>query len=151
MKINFNGNNSGKTKLIWLGLCLPRFWALHQQAAQHFHNRFIRKQSDSFLSHPEHTIWLSRHRTFRTQCLHMGFFSFWKQYRNYIQKSTWKRRGFFLSEKLHPKSASKWRENSSKSGLHRIHKISTSNRRQFHVECSLGRLLYVEIWRFSES
>ena len=76
MKINFNGNNSGKTKLIWLGLCLPRFWALHQQTAQHFHKRFIRKQSDSFLSHPEHTIWLSRHRTFRTQCLHMGCFFF---------------------------------------------------------------------------
>ena len=40
---------------------------LHRQAAQHFDERFIRKQSESFLSQPEQTIWVSRHRTLRTQ------------------------------------------------------------------------------------
>ena len=30
---------------------------LHRQAAQHFDERFIRKQSESFLSQPEKTIW----------------------------------------------------------------------------------------------
>ena len=53
---------------------------LHRQAAQHFDERFIRKQSESFLSQPEHTIWVSRHRTLRTQYLHLGIF-LWKQYK----------------------------------------------------------------------
>ena len=35
--------------------------------------------SESFLSQPELTIWVSRHRTFRTQYLHLGVF-LWKQY-----------------------------------------------------------------------
>ena len=52
---------------------------LHRQAAQHFDERFIRKQSESFLSQPEQTIWVSRHRTLRTQYLHLGVF-LWKQY-----------------------------------------------------------------------
>ena len=54
--------------------------SLHQQAAQHFDERFIRKQSESFLSQPEHTIWVPRHRTLRTQYLHLGVF-LWKQYK----------------------------------------------------------------------
>ena len=47
---------------------------LHRQAAQHFDERFIRKQSESFLSQPEQTIWVSRHRTLTTQYLHLGVF-----------------------------------------------------------------------------
>ena len=53
---------------------------LHRQAAQHFDERFICKQIESFLSRPEHTIWVSRHRTLRTQYLHLGVF-LWKQYK----------------------------------------------------------------------
>ena len=52
---------------------------LHRQAAQHFDERYKRKQSESFLSQPEHTIWVSRQRTLRTQYLHLGVF-LWKQY-----------------------------------------------------------------------
>ena len=47
---------------------------LHQQDAQHFDERFIRKQSESFLSQPEQTIWVSRHRTVSTQYLHLSVF-----------------------------------------------------------------------------
>ena len=43
-------------------------------AAQYLHDRYKRKQSDSFLSNPERTIWVSRHRTLRTQYLSMGVF-----------------------------------------------------------------------------
>ena len=53
---------------------------LHRQAAQNFDERFIRKQSDSFLSQPEQTIWVSRERTLRTQYLHLGAF-LWKRYK----------------------------------------------------------------------
>ena len=53
---------------------------LHGQAAQHFDERFIRKQIESFLSQPEQTIWVSRHRTLRTQYLHLGVL-LWKQYK----------------------------------------------------------------------
>ena len=48
--------------------------SLHQQAAQHFDERFIRKQSESFLSQPEEIIWVAMHRTLRTQYLHFGVF-----------------------------------------------------------------------------
>ena len=51
---------------------------LHRQAAQNFDERFI--QSELFLSHSEHTTWVSRHRTLRTQYLHLGAF-LWKQYK----------------------------------------------------------------------
>ena len=37
---------------------------LHRQAAQHFDERYKCK----------HTIWVSRHRTLRTQYLHLGIF-----------------------------------------------------------------------------
>ena len=47
---------------------------LHRLATQHFDERYKRKQSDSFLTQPEHTIWGSRHRTLRTQYLHLGVF-----------------------------------------------------------------------------
>ena len=60
---------------------------LHQQAAQHFDERFIRKQSESFLSQSEHTIWVSRHRTLRIQYLHLGLF-LWKQYKTLASYKT---------------------------------------------------------------
>ena len=50
------------------------FTSLHRLATKHFDERYKRKQSESFLSQPEHTIWVSRHRPLRTQYLHMGVF-----------------------------------------------------------------------------
>ena len=47
---------------------------LHRLATQHFDERYKHKQSESFLSQPEHTIWVSKHRTLRTQYLHLGVF-----------------------------------------------------------------------------
>ena len=61
------------------GLCMSSLSPLHRLATQHFDERYKRKQSESFLSQPEHTIWVSRHRTLRTQYLHLGVF-LWKQY-----------------------------------------------------------------------
>ena len=58
-------------------------WSLcpfHQQAAQHFDERFIAKQNESFLSQPEQTIWISRHIALRAQYLYLGVF-LWKQCR----------------------------------------------------------------------
>ena len=78
-QINFNGNNLGKTKLIWSGLGMSSLHPLHRQAAKHFDERFISKQSESFLSQPELTIWVSRQRNLKTQYLHLGVF-LWKQY-----------------------------------------------------------------------
>ena len=69
-----------KTKLIWSGLCISSPSPLHRLAKQHFDERYKRKQSESFLSQPEQTIWVSRHRTLRTQYLHLGVF-LWKQYK----------------------------------------------------------------------
>ena len=46
----------------------------HRQAAQHLDECFIRKQSESFLSQPEQTIWNPRHRTLRTQYSQLGVF-----------------------------------------------------------------------------
>ena len=43
-------------------------------AAQYFDEHYKRKQSESFLSQPEHIIWVSRHRTLRTQYLHLDVF-----------------------------------------------------------------------------
>ena len=53
---------------------------LHRLAAQHFDERFISKQNESFLSQAEHTIWVSKHRTLKTQYFHLGDF-LWKQYK----------------------------------------------------------------------
>ena len=52
---------------------------LHQLATQHFDERYKWKQSESFFSQPEHTIWVSRNRNLRTQYLQLGIF-LWKQY-----------------------------------------------------------------------
>ena len=41
----------------------------------HFDERYKRKQSEPFLSQPEHTICVSRHRILRTQSLHFGCLS----------------------------------------------------------------------------
>ena len=79
-QINFDGNTSGKTKLIWSGLCISSPSQLHQLEAQHFDEHYKRKQSESFVSKPEHTIWVSRHRTLRMQYLHFGVF-LWNQYK----------------------------------------------------------------------
>ena len=79
MQISFNWNTSGKTKLIWSCLCMSSPSPLHWRATQRFDERYKRKQSESFLRQPEHTIWVSRHRTLRTQYLHLGLF-LWKQY-----------------------------------------------------------------------
>ena len=48
--------------------------SLHRLATKHFDERYKRKQSESFLSQPEHTIWVSSHRALRTQHLHMAVF-----------------------------------------------------------------------------
>ena len=80
-QIIFNKNTYGKTKLIWSGLCTSSLRPRHRQAAQHFDKRFIRKQSESFLRQPEQTIWISTHRTFSSQYLHLVVF-LWKQYKS---------------------------------------------------------------------
>ena len=64
----------------WSGLCMSSPSRLHRLATQHFDARYNCKQSESFLSQPEHTIWVSRHRTLRTQYLHLSVF-LWKQYK----------------------------------------------------------------------
>ena len=56
---NFDRNTLGKTKLIRSGLCMSSPSPLHRLAAQHFDERYKRKQRESFLSQPEHTIWVS--------------------------------------------------------------------------------------------
>ena len=53
---------------------------MHRQAAQHFDERYKRKQNESFFSQPEYTIWVSRQRTLRIQYLHLGAF-LGKQYK----------------------------------------------------------------------
>ena len=54
--------------------CMSGPSPLHRIATQRFDERYKRKQSESFLSQPEQTIWVSRHRTLRTQYLHLGVF-----------------------------------------------------------------------------
>ena len=54
--------------------CMSGPSPLHGIATQHFDERYKRKQSESFLSQPEHTIWASRHRTLTIQYLHLGVF-----------------------------------------------------------------------------
>ena len=63
----------------WSGLCMSSPSPLHRLITQHFDERYKRKQNDSFLREPEHTIWVSRHRTLRSQYLHLVVF-LWKQY-----------------------------------------------------------------------
>ena len=59
--------------------CMPSPSPLHRLATQHSDERFKRKQSESFLSQPEHIIWVSRHGTLSTLYLRLGVF-LWKQY-----------------------------------------------------------------------
>ena len=78
-----------------------RVHPLHRQAAQHFDEHFIRKQSESFLSQPEQTIWVSRHRTLRTQYLHLYAF-LWKQYKALASyKDFWKLQLLFMYSFTH--------------------------------------------------
>ena len=58
------------------GLCMSNPNSLDGLETQHFDERFKRKSSESFLSQPGHTIWVSRHRSLRTQYLHFGVFFF---------------------------------------------------------------------------
>ena len=60
------------------GLCMSSPIPLHRVATQQFDERYKRKQSESLLSQPELIIWVSRHRTLRTQYSHLGVFH-WKQ------------------------------------------------------------------------
>ena len=60
--MNSNWNTLGKTKLIWSALCVSSSSPLHWLATEYFDERYKRKQSESFLSQLEHTIWVSRHR-----------------------------------------------------------------------------------------
>ena len=48
---------------------------LHQLATQHFDEHYKPKQSQSFLSLPEYTIWIWRYRTLRKQIFIFGWFS----------------------------------------------------------------------------
>ena len=52
---------------------------LHRLATQRFDEHYKCKQSESFLSQLEHTIWVSRHRISRAQYLQLVLF-LWKQY-----------------------------------------------------------------------
>ena len=63
----------------WSGPCMSSPSPLHRLATESFDERYKRKQSESFLSQPEHTISVSRHRTLWTQYLHLCVF-LWKQY-----------------------------------------------------------------------
>ena len=72
MANKFHCQYLGKDK--GLCLCMSSLRPLHRQAAQQFDESFIGKQSVSFLSQPEQTIWVSRHRILRTQYLHLGAF-----------------------------------------------------------------------------
>ena len=57
-QVSFNGNTSRKTRLIWSGLCMSSPSSLHWLATQHFYERYKCKQRESFLSQPEHSIWV---------------------------------------------------------------------------------------------
>ena len=63
----------------WSGFRISSPSPLRWLVTQHFDERYKRKQNELFLSQPEHVIWVSRHRTLRTQYLHLGIF-LWKQY-----------------------------------------------------------------------
>ena len=46
-----------------VALCMASPSSLYRLATQHFDEHCKRKQTESFLSQPKHTIWVSRHRT----------------------------------------------------------------------------------------
>ena len=64
----------------WSGLRMSSPSPLHRLETQHFDERYKRKKSESFLSQPEHTIWVSRHKPLSSQYLHLVVF-LWKQYK----------------------------------------------------------------------
>ena len=68
----------------WSGHCMSGPSPLHRLATQHFDERDKCKRNESFLSQPEHTIWVSNYRTLKTQYLHLGVF-LWKQYIWFLQ------------------------------------------------------------------
>ena len=63
----------------WLLCSISSSSPWHRLETQHFDECNKHKQSGSFFLRPEHTIWVSRHRTLGTQCLHLDVF-LWKQY-----------------------------------------------------------------------
>ena len=73
---------------------------LHRLPTQHFDERYKHKHIESFLIQPEHTIWVWRHRTLKTQYLHLGVF-LWKQYiRLASYKDFWKLQSFCFCTSL---------------------------------------------------
>ena len=56
-------------KIFLIKLCESSPSPLHRLVTQNFDERYKRKQSESFLSQPEHTIWISRHITLKK---HLG-------------------------------------------------------------------------------
>ena len=71
---SFNRNTSGKTNLIWSGLCMSSPSLLNWLVTQHFDEHYKSKQNEWFLSEPEYTILVSRHRILRTEYLSLGVF-----------------------------------------------------------------------------
>ena len=53
---------------------MPSPSPLYQLAMHHFDEHYKDKQSESFLREPEHTTWVSRHRTLRNPILAFGVF-----------------------------------------------------------------------------
>ena len=73
---------------------------LHRLATKRFDERYKRKQSESLLSQPEHTIWVLRQKTLTTQYIHSSIF-LWKQYITLASyKLFWKLRSFCLCTPL---------------------------------------------------
>ena len=84
----------------WSGLCMSSPSPLHWPATQNFDEHYKCKQSELFLNQPEHSIWVSRHRTLRTQYLHFSVF-LWKQYTILVSyKDFCKLQSFCLSTPL---------------------------------------------------
>ena len=75
-------------------------YSLYRLATQHFDERYKHKQSESFLSQQERTIWVSRQRTLKTQYLHLDIF-LWNQYKIIASyKDFCKSQSFFLCTAL---------------------------------------------------
>ena len=74
MSNKFEWKYLGQNKVNLIRSLYVKSPSIASTSSKHFNERFIRKQSESFLSQPEQTIWVSRHRTLRNQYLHLGVF-----------------------------------------------------------------------------